>query len=210
MIEKDIDLFVWDLETTGFVAPEAKIIEIGAFIVRGDKIETMHWVLNNNVKIPEKITEITGITQEIIEKEGRDPKECMSEFLPLFKRAKQNVTHNGVRFDIPFLAAYSSDLMGYTPVQTKAMKELIRKDAFDTAVFCKAKKLNLCKSTGEGFIEFAERVMNIRAFGVKYSLGLMCEELKIDTTDITFHRALGDVAMTHKLYQHIHSDSYEL
>ena len=96
---KDIDYIVWDLETTGFVAPQCRILEIGCFIINNNEIERKHWVLDNKVKIPEHIIEITGITQDIIDAEGRDPEECLLEFLPYFKRCKKNITHNGIRFD---------------------------------------------------------------------------------------------------------------
>jgi len=142
-VKDEIDLIVWDLETSGFVAPECKILEIGCFIVRGEEVERKHWVLNNGIEIPEKIVEITGITQAIIDAEGRDPKECMQEFLPLFKLAKKNITHNGVRFDIPFLVNFSADLFGYTDIEKMAVTNLIRSTAFDTAVHFKAKKLDM-------------------------------------------------------------------
>ena len=59
---KIIKYIVWDLETTGFVAPESKILEIGCHICYEDgSIEDKNWLLNNNVEIPEKITEITSI-----------------------------------------------------------------------------------------------------------------------------------------------------
>ncbi len=205
--EKDIDMIVWDLETTGFVAPECKILEIGAFVVTGDKVETKHWVLHNkdadgaSVVIPEKITEITGITQEIIDAEGRDPAECLAEFLPLFKRAKMNVTHNGVRFDIPFLTNYSKDVMGYTDEQADAMRKLIERSAFDTAVHFKADKLNMRPREDEPFIIFAKRVMDVRAFGVKYNLALCAEEIKLDMTGIVAHRALADVDVTYRIFK---------
>ena len=54
--EQDIDLIIWDLETSGFVAPECKILEIGCFVVTGDQVEQKHWVLNNGIEIPEQIT----------------------------------------------------------------------------------------------------------------------------------------------------------
>lgn len=47
---KKIKKVIWDLETTGFVAPACKILEIGAFIVlNDDTVETKHWVLDNKV-----------------------------------------------------------------------------------------------------------------------------------------------------------------
>lgn len=202
--KQPIDVIVWDLETTGFVAPECKILEIGALIIKGSEIEKRHWVLNNvGHEIPEKIIEITGITQEIIDKEGRDPKECLLEFLPLVREAKQNITHNGIRFDIPFLVAYAGDVLEYNNQQSAELKEALEDVAFDTAVIVKAEKLGLKRREEETFLRFANRIMEIRAFGVKYNLGLCCEEYKIDLTGITLHRALGDVAMTHELYKHL-------
>jgi len=197
----NIDLMIWDLETTGLVAPEAKILEIGAFIVRGGDIEVKHWVLDNKCDIPEEIIKITGITPEIIEKEGRDPKECIAEFLPYFKEAKTNVTHNGIKFDIPFLIDYAVDLMGYTEVNKKAITELINTNAFDTAVYFKARKLHMQQGKNESFLSFAKRVMGVRAYGIKYNLGLCCDEMKIEKG--VQHRAIADVDLTYKLYKAI-------
>lgn len=199
--ENQIDMVIWDLETTGFVAPESKILEIGCLIIRGDQIEEKHWVLDNKCEIPEKITEITGITKAIIDAEGKDPASCMNEFLPILKLAKVNITHNGIKFDIPFLIEYSADLFGWTPIQKSAVTKMIKDRSFDTAVHVKAKKLNLLQKETESFLDFATRIMNIRAFGVKYSLGLCCDEMGIDMSNIKLHRALGDVAMTHEVYK---------
>lgn len=200
-MEKDIDLIVWDLETTGFVAPECKILEIGSLIITGDVAEEKHWVLQNNCEIPEKITEITGITKAIIDAEGKDPKECCTEFLALLKRAKKNVTHNGVRFDIPFLTNYVADLLALTPEQKKEIVDDLELGAFDTAVHFKAKKVGRVQREGEPFIEFAKRVMDVRAFGVKFNLALCAQESNIDLTGIVAHRAMADVLVTHKIYQ---------
>lgn len=209
MIE-DIDIIIWDLETTGFVAPESRILEIGAFIIRGDVIEHRQWVLNNQCEIPEKITEITGITKEIIEAEGKDPKECLEEFLPLLKAAKKNVTHNGIRFDIPFLVAYAEDVLKLLGTQKGELSELLRERAFDTAVYFKASKLRYVQNNYESYIEFAERVMNTRAVGLKFNLLLCCQEKGVDMTGITLHRAMADVQMTHELYKLIHKNENQI
>lgn len=199
--EQDIDLIIWDLETSGFVAPECKILEIGCFVVTGDQVEQKHWVLNNGIEIPEQITELTGITKEIIEAEGRDPKECLLEFLPYFKRCKKNVTHNGVRFDIPFLLNTAADILGFSEQERMAVTNLIRSTAFDTAVHFKASKLDMQPFFRESFIQFADRVMNTRAYGVKYSLGLCCDELGVSRENVVQHRALADVMLTHEIYK---------
>ena len=198
---KDIDYIVWDLETTGFVAPQCRILEIGCFIVRGGEIERKHWVLDNKVEIPEKIIEITGITQEIIDAEGREPEECLMEFLPYFKLCKQNVTHNGIRFDIPFIVNYAQDVLGWSEKQKAKATELLNSTAYDTASKYKADKLNLSQDTDESFLHFSNRIMSMRVYGLKFNVGIACDELGIDRSNIVQHRAMADVELTHEIYK---------
>lgn len=200
-VEDEIDLIVWDLETTGFVPPEAKILEIGCFIVRGENVEHKHWVFQNNCEIPEKITEITGITKEIIDAEGKDPVQNLNEFLPLFKKAKKNITHNGVRFDIPFLIGYAKHILNWRDEQEMAVTNLIRSTTYDTAVYFKAEKLNMPQEWREPYVQFADRVMNVRQAGLKFNLGLCCDEYQISREGIVQHRALADVHLTYELYK---------
>ena len=135
-------IVIWDLETTGFVAPEAKILEIGAKIVHEDgTIEDKNWILNNNVEIPEKITAINGFTKEIIEAEGRDPKMCIDEFIPFLIDCKKHITHNGLNFDIPFLVNTVVDILKWNDAQRDDFIELLKSKAFDTAVHFKSAKL---------------------------------------------------------------------
>jgi len=202
VVKEEIEPYsiVWDLETTGFVAPAAKILEIGCFIVRGDEVERKHWVLDNKCEIPEKITEITGIDQAIIDAEGRDPRECLNEFLPLFKNCELNITHNGIKFDIPFLLNTATDLLDWTETQRSAAKSVMMDTAFDTAPCVKGKKLEMSQMDGEPFVQFAERVMNVRAYGVYYKLVDSLKEEGV-TLDVEAHRAMADVEMTHALYK---------
>ena len=202
-LKKNHMVIVWDLETTGFVAPKAKILEIGCFIIRGGEIERKHWVLDNKCEIPEKITEITGITQEIIDEEGRDPAECLNEFLPLFRECDQNITHNGIKFDIPFLTDYAADVLGWDDKGKEAAKNTMRKTAYDTAVCVKAKKLNMERAEGETFVQFGDRVMRVFAKGVFFNLAVSLEEAGIEL-DLVAHRAMADVEMTYELYKKIH------
>lgn len=212
---KDEYEVVWDLETTGFDGKTDVITEIGCFIVRGDEIERKHWVLDNGIPIPERITEITGITNEIIAAEGRDPKECLNEFLPILKGAKMNTTHNGVKFDIPFLTDYAAKLLGWEEKQREAAVWVLKSTAFDTAVHFKAKMLDERKKQTETFMVFAQRVMNIRAFGVKFNLGACCDLMKVDRSNLVQHRAMADVELTHLLSKTIeikafgHNTGYE-
>ena len=96
---------VLDLETTGFDAARQEIIEIAA--IRYRKGETRHAIFQSLVKpkqkVPRKITEITGITQEMVAKEGRPLSEVLHEFNAFIGTARL-VAFNA-QFDMRFLAA---------------------------------------------------------------------------------------------------------
>lgn len=196
-----LETIVWDLETTGFVAPECKILEIGAFLIWDNgEIEKKHWVLDNKVEIPQNIIEITGITPEIIAAEGRDPEECLKEFVAYLIMAKQNVTHNGIKFDIPFLLGTVGDVLKFDDAHKKELEEMLRSKAFDTAARFKGDKLGTIQYPDETFVQYADRVMSQKVFGLKFNLGVCCDHYGIDRTNIIQHRALGDVELTHKLF----------
>lgn len=199
--EEIIDYIVWDLETTGFVAPKDKILEIGCHIVyTNGKVVEKNWVLNNNVEIPEKIIEITGITLDIINAEGRDPEECLREFLPLFKKCKKNITHNGIKFDIPFLVEYASDLLRWNEMQKMQVYNLLWESAHDTAVAFKSSNLGMYQEPRESHVQFANRVMNVRA-PLKFNLGVVSDFYQIDRSNVKQHRAMGDVYLTHEVFK---------
>lgn len=187
---------VWDLETTGFDPKECKIIEIGAMkIVDGEVVTKKNWILNHGVEIPENITEITTITQEMVDM-GVDPMVAMKEFLEEFVRGSEfNLTHNGFRFDIPFLLA------AMTEEQKVEYGETIINGCLDSAVIYKARALGMDREEEESFNQFAGRIMSIWAKGVKYNVGHCCTDLGVDTSMSQFHRALGDVFLTNEIYK---------
>ena len=64
---EDSSFVVFDLETTGAKAPPCRITEIGAFKVRGGSIEdSFHSLVNPQAPIPEFISQLTGITDEMV------------------------------------------------------------------------------------------------------------------------------------------------
>lgn len=197
---------VWDLETSGLDKETCKILEIGCMKVsNGEVVERKSWVLNHGIEIPENITAITGITKELIDKEGQDPKKALSEFLDviLADQDEAHLTHNGMRFDIEWLAYHVAKALGFTVGQHKELLAALYTRALDTAVFVKAGKLGMQRRWDESFKEWADRVMNTIAKGVKYNVAICCEEMGIDKTKVTQHRALGDVELTNEIYKKI-------
>ena len=74
---------VVDLETTGLYPSQDRILEIGAVkVLDGEVADTFCMFADPQMKIPEKIRELTGITQEMVgtADTGRSSA-CLSGFL---------------------------------------------------------------------------------------------------------------------------------
>jgi CRISPR-associated protein Cas2 len=93
---------VVDLETTGVSFTEDEIIEIGAILVKDKQIEASYSALiKPNKKLPASIQSLTGISNEMLDVEGRVLSEVIPEFLT-FVEDLPIVSHN-VNFDYGFL-----------------------------------------------------------------------------------------------------------
>lgn len=95
------DYVVFDLETTGLDCKEADIIEIGAIKYHNNEVvEELNLLINPGYDIPEVITNITGITNELLK-----DKESIDTALPKFLTFIEDyplVAHNSP-FDIGFI-----------------------------------------------------------------------------------------------------------
>lgn len=75
------DIVVYDVETTGFSARHDHIIELGAAkISNGTVVSRFQKLVKSPKKINKKIEELTGITNEMLEKDGEDLKGVLEEF----------------------------------------------------------------------------------------------------------------------------------
>ena len=98
------DFIVIDTETTGFSYKYHRIIEVGAVRVRNGKVvEEYQELVDSVVFVPKVITNLTGITTEMIAKKGKSPKKVFSE-LREFIGNDLFAAHN-VYFDFNFLNA---------------------------------------------------------------------------------------------------------
>ena len=73
---------VFDLETTGLYPDRHEIIEIGAIRVHrdADEHQTFQALVKPSKRVPKRITELTGITNEMIQADGLELVEALSEF----------------------------------------------------------------------------------------------------------------------------------
>lgn len=111
-------VIVVDVETTGLDSEKHKIIEIGAIKVNRDSIhhDTFQAFIKIDRKLPKKITEITGITKEMLEKDGQAIETALPEFIK-FVGDLRLVAFNAP-FDLGFLsnAARQLDIKIDNPV----------------------------------------------------------------------------------------------
>jgi CRISPR-associated protein Cas2 len=91
-----------DVETTGLSVSVDEIIEIGALkVADGQMGDEFQAFIRPKDQVPEKIEELTGITQELLLSQGRDESQVMKEFLE-FAGELPIVAHNA-KFDYDFL-----------------------------------------------------------------------------------------------------------
>ncbi len=98
----DATYCVFDFETTGFNAGGGdSIIEIGAVLIKeGEIIDRFDELIDPGRSLPEKITEVTNITDEMLK--GKDTEEnAIKRFIEFFKDYPM-VAHNA-KFDVSFL-----------------------------------------------------------------------------------------------------------
>jgi DNA polymerase-3 subunit alpha (Gram-positive type) len=104
----DDEFVVFDIETTGFSSVNDKIIEIGAVKIKnGEIIDSFNEFVNPGIKIPYKITELTGITNGMVSNA-----ETIGEILPKFMEFSKEavlVAHNAP-FDMSFIKKNCYDL----------------------------------------------------------------------------------------------------
>lgn len=90
-----------DLETTGLRPKYDRILEIGALkVVDGELVDTFQTFVDPRMQIPERITALTGITQEMVEGQLQQDK-AVKEFLD-FCGELPLIGHN-ILFDYSFL-----------------------------------------------------------------------------------------------------------
>lgn len=96
---------VFDLETTGLDPLKHKIIEIGAIRVNRDSIhhDSLQSLIKINGKVPEKITELTGITSDMLSAKGEPIETALPEFLDFI--GDMRLVSFNAPFDMGFIKA---------------------------------------------------------------------------------------------------------
>lgn len=122
----DGEFVCFDLETTGLKPQTEAITEIAATVVRnGQTAESFQTYVNPKKPIPANITELTGITDEMVQN-APELAEAIPKFLE-FAAGKPLVAHNA-GFDMSFLSAACEQLgiaQHFTAIDTLEMARLL-------------------------------------------------------------------------------------
>lgn len=164
-----------DLETTGLNPSKAEIIEIGAAVfVDGVKKEEYSKLIRPLEKLPERIIEITHITDEMLEFEGTE-QDVVNEFLDFFETAiitysmEPIILGHNVGFDYSF-------------IKTAAVKmqRTFECKAIDTLKLARELKETLPKKTLDAMCEHYGifRKVSHRAFEDAIAAAMVYEKLK--------------------------------
>lgn len=99
------DYVVVDLETTGLSAKNDQIIEIGAVKIRNHIVaEQMECLVNSHCRIPERIVELTGITEEM-SAQGEERDEAVPKLLDFLDG--EILVGQNISFDYGFLKQWA-------------------------------------------------------------------------------------------------------
>lgn len=134
----------FDIETTGLSAARDKITEIGAVKVENGVItDTFSTFANPEMPIPQKITQLTGITDDMV-RDAPSQSEAVGAFLE-FAGDNVLVAHNAP-FDTSFIAKACEDMgreYNYTSIDTVAISRAILTDIKNCKLDTVAKFLRL-------------------------------------------------------------------
>lgn len=134
----------FDIETTGLSAARDKITEIGAVKIENGVItDTFSTFANPEMPIPQKITQLTGITDDMV-KDAPSQSEAVGAFLE-FAGDNVLVAHNAP-FDTSFIAKACEDMgreYNYTSIDTVAISRAILTDIKNCKLDTVAKFLRL-------------------------------------------------------------------
>lgn len=103
---------VFDFETTGFDPVNDRVVEIAAIKRKNGELKKYEALIKIDRKLPPKITELTRITDEMLQEKGIDEKQAFQELIDLIDDSII-VAHNAA-FDMQFLHHAMMRLFGRT------------------------------------------------------------------------------------------------
>ena len=123
----DEEIIVFDFETTGLNSKKDKIIEIGAVKIKNNAIiDKFNQLIDPEIKVPEKIQSLTGITTEMLQDKPLIDK-GMKDFFQFIGSCSTLCAHNA-DFDFGFLENNYNLKKNYTIIDTLELSRRILKN----------------------------------------------------------------------------------
>ncbi|MGA2141092.1 MAG: single-stranded-DNA-specific exonuclease RecJ [Brevinematales bacterium] len=149
----NIEIVFFDIETTGLNLSKDEIIEIGAIkVINGVKISEFQALIKPSSNISAEITALTGITNEMLEKDGKPVAEVLEKFVRFIEGCRL-VGHNSIEFDLKFiereLKKYLKICIGNPVEDTLKMSRVMIKKISDYKLSTVAKFLGLYPEPGK-------------------------------------------------------------
>ena len=196
----DDEYVVFDIETTGFSSKNDKIIEIGAVKLKdGEIVDSFSTFVDPKVNIPYKITELTSITQNMV-----NGQPTIEEVLPKFMEFVGDsvlVAHNAA-FDVGFIKKNLMD-MGKTlknPVMdTVPLARYLYPDLKKVKLNLVAKHLGISLENHHRAVDDAKATAEI----LKFSFKKMKEEMDIHDVKTLNEKYLSNIDVKKLPLHHI-------
>lgn len=183
----------FDTETTGLDLRLDKIVEYGCLRVRNQEItEELRLLVKQPIRIPLEASNIHGITNEMVEKDGIDPESACKQVLAFFGDDPV-IGINNIPYDLPLLEVECKHFNLPRPHVEKW---------FDIGMFHKGMQIGNVWNGQELFYRYALRIREIRAKGVKYNLDHLSKVYETENLrDNSFHGALRDSRMVFYIFK---------
>lgn len=97
----DPSYVIIDIETDGLDPLRNQIIEIGALRICGDKREEFSSLIRYEGNLPQKIVELTGIDENLLQSEGEEIEEVLEELIEFI--GDSIIVGYNINFDLQFL-----------------------------------------------------------------------------------------------------------
>ena len=211
--ELPVNYIVIDSETTGVDTDTDRVLQWGYCVVKNRiPVDNAAYYLKRgrDVVIHEKAAAVHGITHEMLEKQGEDPKEVISVLVDALKHFREQgymfAGHNLLAFDAKLLERESAEL----GVPFKFGDN----EVIDTGVIVKASQIGMLFRDADTLRSFYTTVAARRAGGIFWSLDRHCvpaynlDRFVSRETLSNAHDAGVDCLLTHHLFEVIRDTVY--